>query len=252
MVQIQSEIDKLGFTPVYRQIAANIKQYIETNSIKIGDMIPSERELCDAFEVSRMTVRQAIDLLVQEHVLVRQKGKGTFVSAPKFDQSLTALTSFTMDMTDRKLVSASHILGLEEIAAPAHVAKRLGLQSGETVIRLIRVRLANGHPYAHECSHLLADRARPILDVDFTHRSLYNALSTLCGVQMTRAKQVIAASVCPDQICSNLAIPKKSVTFHIERTTYNEQGTPFEYVESRYRIDKFKYHVELDLRKEGL
>ncbi|MCL2827961.1 MAG: GntR family transcriptional regulator [Oscillospiraceae bacterium] len=246
-MKIHNKIDKSGHIPVYYQIAESIKRYIQENSIKPGGMILSERELCDVFNVSRMTVRQAVNLLTQEGILMRQKGKGTFVSALKFQRPLTSLTSFTMDMISRGFTPTSAVLECAEAEALGHVAERLQLKKGEQVIRLVRIRIANGRPHAYECSYLLYEKAKVILDMNFTNQSLYDVLEAQCGVRMSKAKEAIEASVCPDEICSKLEIPPKSLTFHIERTTYDEGGVPVEYVASHYRIDQFKFYVELNL-----
>jgi GntR family transcriptional regulator len=247
MAVLRSAIDKDGYIPVYVQIAEHIKRYIQENNITTGASIPSERELCEVFDVSRMTVRQAVDLLAREGILVRKKGKGTFVSTPKLNQPLTALTSFTKDMISRGLRPTSKVLGCKEIKSPDHVAEQLRFEKGGSVVRLIRVRLANGHAHAYECSYLLSEKARAILGINFTDKSLYDVLKEQCGIKMSKAQEAIEASVCPDEICRKLEIPPKSVTFYIERTTYDEEGIPFEYVESFYRIDQYKFYVELEL-----
>ena len=246
-MKLNSEIDKFGHIPVYYQIAVNIKFYIQSNDIKPGEIIPSERELCEVFDVSRMTVRQAVDLLSREGIVSRRKGKGTFVCAPKLKQPLTSLTSFTMDMRGRGLSPTSDVISCAEIKTPDHVAERLNIKKGEPVIQLIRIRLANGRAHAYECSYLLYEKAKSILNIDFAHHSLYDVLEEQCNVKMSKAQEAIEVNMCPAEICKKLEIPVKSLAFYIERTTFDSENVPVEYVESHYRIDQFKFYVELDL-----
>lgn len=243
------QIDKNAAMPVYYQIAQQIKQYIEDESLQDGDGIPSERELCEASGVSRMTVRQAIDQLVEEGILERQRGKGTFVTTPKFSQPLSQLTSFTMDTQTRGMRPTSRVISCAAIPATPMVARMLGLEVGQPVVQLARVRLADGEPHAYECSHLNYEMAKPLLGMDLTNQSLYKALNTECNMHLTKAKETIEASACAPDIAALLDIPPRSVTFHITRTTLDDAGLPVEYVESNYRIDKFRFEVELDLVK---
>lgn len=241
-------IDKTSMIPVYHQIARQLKALIEDESLENGDLIPSERELCDTFGVSRMTVRQAIDVLVNEGALVRQKGKGTFVSTAKLSQPLTSLSSFTVDTIGRGMVPTSDVLSCEAVFAGEKTARMLGIGKDDLIIRLERVRLANGKPHAFECSHLLYEKTAGILEMDLTNRSLYEVLQNECGMNLASAKEVIEANICPSRICRVLQIPEKSLTFHIERITFDSYGRPVEYVESNYRTDKFKFEVELNLK----
>jgi len=240
-------VDKDSLIPIYHQIAQILKEYIHSNKLGDDDLMPSERELCEAFDTSRMTVRQAVDLLVNEELLVRRKGKGTFVKMPKLRQHLTTLTSFTVDMTSQGMVPTSQMICCKIVVATRDVASRLNLQAGDKVIQIERVRLANGRPHAFERSFLLYPEAILVLDEDFTNRSLYHFLCERCGMKLVKAKELIEVTFCPDEICELLLIAKRSHTFHMERLTYDYLNRPVEYVVSYYCIDKFKFEVELDL-----
>ena len=245
---VNGVVEKDDFTPVYRQIARHLKEHIKVNGLGDDDLIPSERELCEVFDTSRMTVRQAIDLLVNEGVLVRKKGKGTFVKTLKLRQQLTSLTSFTMDMIGQGMVPTSRMLSCEVVEASKEVAERLNIKEASQVIKLERVRLANDKPHAYECCYLLYPDASAVLDVDFTNRSLYNFLLEQCNLKLSKAKESIEVMPCPKDVCELLKIAKHSLAFHMERVVYDDTDRPVEYVESCYRVDKFRFEVELDLR----
>lgn len=247
----QNPIDKTSPVPIYHQIARHLEQSIKQRGLKDGDLIPTEHELCETYGVSRMTVRQAVDILVKQSLLVRQKGKGTFVSTAKLRQPLAALTSFTMDMLSRGLAPASRILSCEPVTASPKVCEKLGLKAGAQVIALARVRLANGVPQAYEFSHLLYSQAKTILQMDLTNQSLYHVLSHECGLHLTTARESIEVNTPSPNIFKLLEIAPHTPMFYIERLTYDEAGRAVEYVESHYRTDRFKFEVELNLRDNG-
>lgn len=244
-------IDKSSPIPVYHQISEYLCRLIEEKHLENGDLIPTERELCETFSVSRMTVRQAVEVLVSRGLIVRQKGKGTFVSKAKLNQPLTSLTSFTMDVTQRGMVPANQVLFCEVMAAGQAVASQLSIKPEERVVRLGRIRLANGAPHAYECSHLLYEKAARILDIDLTDRSLYETLSKVCGLHLASARETIEVCQTPAKVCHLLGLPEKTLTFHIRRVTRDCAGRAVEYVESYYRTDKFQFEVELRLDDAG-
>lgn len=247
----QNPIDKASPVPIYHQIAQHLEQTIKDRRLGEGDPIPAEHELCETYGVSRMTVRQAIDVLAKQGLLIRQKGRGTFVSTPKLRQPLAALTSFTMDMRSRGLQPASRILSCEAMPAPADVREKLGLAEGDSIIRLARVRLANGVPQAYECSHLLYQDAEKILHMDLTDQSLYQTLCTKCGLHLKTARESIEVNTPLPEICRLLEIPSGTPAFFIERLTYDARGRAVEYVQSHYRTDRFRFEVELNLGDTG-
>ena len=241
------QLDKGSILPIYYQIAQRIKAYIAENQLAEGDAIPTERELCSGFGVSRMTVRQAVDTLVAEGLLNRQRGRGTFVTAPKISQPLSTLTGFTSDCLERGVVPTSMVVSCHAVPASPKAAEKLEIQAGEPVIQLVRVRCAGGEPHAYERSNLLYDMAAPLLEMDLSDCSLYRTLSEDFNMKLARARQSIEAQSCPPEVCRLLGIPAYSVVFYIQRITYNSKGRAVEYVESNYRTDKFRFEVELAL-----
>lgn len=244
-------IDKTSPIPVYHQISEYLCHMIEEQRLENGDLIPTERELCELFSVSRMTVRQAIESLVSRGQLVRQKGKGTFVSKPKLSQPLTSLTSFTMDVFQRGMVPSNRVLFCEAVAAGPVAAQALDMAEDGRIVRLGRIRLANNVAHAYECSHLPYEKASRILNMDLACGSLYATLRETCGLCLAAAKETIEVCVAPAPICKVLGLPEKTLTFHIRRITYDKAGLPVEYVESYYRTDKFQFEVHLSLDDSG-
>lgn len=134
----------MKYIAIYDYLAERIGR-----DLSAGDKIPSERELCERFSVSRMTVRQAVDALVNEGLLVRQQGKGTFVAHQKLDLQLR-ITSFAQEMRMRGMVPSTRVLMCEERQPPTMIASSLGLSESDTVYLIKRLRFADGIPMAVE------------------------------------------------------------------------------------------------------
>jgi len=239
-------LDKNHPLPIYYQLKELIREKIATGEWKPGDLIPSERELCEEHGISRMTVRQALSELVNEGLLRREKGKGTFVARPKIEQHLTRLTGFTEDMRARGQHPGAHVLRLTTLAAPVQAARALGLKTGEPVTVLERLRLADGEPLAIETCYLHHDRCSEVLTENLENRSLYKLLSEKLGIVPTRAEQQMEAAICNQREMKLLNLEPGAPVLLIRRTTYSQEGKPFEYVESVYRGDKYVFYVDME------
>ncbi|KPL82288.1 hypothetical protein SE15_08765 [Thermanaerothrix daxensis] len=231
--------------PLYHQLKSYLQDQILQGLLKPGERIPTERELEKRFKISRTTVRQAIGDLINEGLLVRVHGKGTFVAQPRIQQHLGLLTSFTQDMEAQRRTPASRVLQFEMLPASPQVARALQLKIGEMVIVLKRVRLADGQPLALETAYLPAGPFRALLDLDMSQRSLYATLKAHFGVEPWRALQQIEAVACPAEEARHLQVSKGGPILHIYRTTFDQSNHPFEFVESYYRSDRYFFTVEI-------
>jgi len=231
--------------PLYHQLKTHLLGQIQAGVLKPGDRIPSEKELGEQFRVSRTTVRQATNDLINEGLLIRVHGKGTFVAQPRIKQYLAHLTSFTQDMLSQFHKPSSRILQFEIISAPGWVAKNLQIAENASVIVLKRVRLADNQPMAIETAYLPAPSFEPLLTVDMQTASLYQTLKEKFGIFPMRALQHIEAVSCPPEEASLLNVPRKSPVLHIFRTTFDQNNRPFETVESYYRSDRYVFTVEI-------
>lgn len=232
-------IDGKSPLPKYHQLKEIIRASIEDRELGTGAAIPPERELCERYGVSRMTARQAVMELVKEGVLYREQGRGTFVADRKLRHESARLTSFTEDMGVRGMKVSSSILAVEVEDAPPAVARMLRVDDGRKIIRVKRVRNADGEPMALETSHLLYERAKAVLGVDLTRNSLYETLEKT-GLHISRAEQSYEATLVNDAEAEHLGLPAGSAALLIERTTFDDSDKPFEYVKSVYRHDRYR------------
>lgn len=238
------KIDKHSRIPIYGQIEEIIKQGIYSKSYKIGESIPSERELSIKFDVSRMTVRQAITNLVNNGLLYREKGRGTYVANPKLEQPLTALRSFTEDMLARGMKPTSKIVRFEKIIPSIDVANDLFLESGDEVFYVIRIRSADYKPMGIERTYIPV-RLIPDLDEQQMSGSFYQLIESKFQQQIGNAVQQIEASIVTKDESKHLKISPTSAVLNIKRISYLSDGFPFEMVVSTYRADSYKFISEI-------
>lgn len=230
--------------PKYYQLKEILRDGIEKKELGIGEAIPPERELCERYGISRMTARQAVMELVSEGLLYRIQGLGTFVAEPKLKQGAGKLTGFTEDMTERGMKVSSVVLAVEVEEAGPVAARMLGIEAGERIVRVKRVRNADGKPMALETSHLLHGVAEGILGVDLSERSLYKELSK-AGVRVAWAEQSYEAVLVNDSEAGHLGVAVGSPAMLMERTTFDSKDRPFEYVKSIYRGDRYRVTTKL-------
>lgn len=232
-----------GPVPKHRQLREHIV------ALAVPDRaIPSERDLMTRFRVSRATVRRAIDGLVADGLLRRTQGLGTFAVRPRVESSLH-LASFSEDMRRRGLIPTTRLLEIGRHRPPAEITAALGLTSGEKAWRLVRIRLADGQPIAHEDGWYPA-RLTPDLDEhDLEQESLYRILGESYDLWIDQAVQVIWGETADRELATLLEAPAGGPLLVFRRTS-TASGVPVEEVVSRYRGDRYQVHMELT-RKPG-
>lgn len=233
-------LDKRSPMPMYYQIEEDLKQRMDSGEFAPGTMISSERELSEHYDVSRMTVRQAMTNMVNDGYLYREKGKGTFVAEQKIEQPLQGMTSFTEDMKQRGMEASSQLISFETIPASLEIAKKLDLKEGADVFRVQRIRSADQQPMAIETTFLPV-ALLPELTEDIVQGSLYQYVEDKLDLSIEKATQMIEATVADDHQASLLEVTEHSAILLIERNSRLTDGTPFEVVKSAYRADRYKF-----------
>lgn len=209
------------------------------DGLAVGQAIPSERELCEQFKVSRMTVRQAVDALVVEGLLERVQGRGTFVAQPKVDLQLR-LVSFPEEMRRRGLEPSLRVLAAERTTAPHPVADALDLPTGVEVYYLRRLRLADGLPMAVEENWVPVGLVPGLLDGE-AHPSVYESL-TARGLAPTWGEDTIEAVQLEPEVAGHLDIAAGSAGLRIRRRTFSGD-LAVDYAVSIYRGDRYSLWV---------
>jgi GntR family transcriptional regulator, N-acetylglucosamine utilization regulator len=231
--------------PRYHQLKEILRERIRSGEWKPGDLIPSERELSETYHISRMTTRQAISDLVNEGVLNREQGRGTFVTRNKITQQLIRLTGFTEDISARGQHPSTQVLSAEMRPADELVAERLRIPAGTPIFHLQRLRLADGEPLAIEHSHLSFKGCERLLEEDLEHQSLYRVLESKYGLPLMEADQEIEARLAGADEAALLKIAPGSAVLFTRRVTYMDRGQPIEFAKSVYCGAKYTFYTHL-------
>lgn len=241
------QIGSLGRSgPLYLRLERALRAAVNEDRLAPGAALPSERTLCDTYDLSRVTVRKALDGLVRDGVLIRRRGSGTYVAdaAPRperVEKNFAVLSSFSEDMISRGRTPGSRWLGRSAGVVTPEEALALGLSPGSPVYRFRRVRLADGQPMALEIS-TVAGFALPSIEV--VGASLYEALDT-AGFRPVRALQRLRALTAGDERGRLLEIDAGDAGLMIERRAFLEDGRAVELTRSFYRGDAYDMVAEL-------
>jgi len=242
---VADDRDPAADRPKYRKLQATLAELI-ASGLSPGDAIPSERELMVRFEVSRTTVRTAITELVNEGLLERRHGKGTFVAEQRVTSRLH-LASFSEDMHRRGLRPASSVLRAEEAPADAVVAEALGLRLGASCARIERLRFADGRPMAHEIAHYALHRLPGLLDEDLTG-SIYGILRDRYRLPPDDGEQLLWSEPAIGPRTKLLEVAAGAPLLVFQRST-DARTSPIEYTTSWYRGDRYLLTMRLGPRE---
>ena len=238
-------LEKTGRGPLYMKLRQVLEDAIRSGKLEQGDALPPERDLAEIADVSRVTVRKAVDDLVRDGLLVRRHGSGTFVSKPvsKVQQSLSRLTSFTEDMARRGFTTRAEVLEQGVFHPTTEEMVMLGLSAGTMVARISRLRMADGTPLAIERASISTEF---LPEPEKVTTSLYAELDR-CGARPVRAIQRISACNVKEPDAELLGIPAGAAGLSIERVSYLGSGRVVEFTRSLYRGDAYDFVAEMTL-----
>lgn len=242
-------IDPSNPLPKYSQLRGLILGQINGAGLGVDDMIPSERELSVTYGLSRMTVRQTVDLLVAEGKLYRVPGKGTFVARPKIEMSLV-LGSFSEDMRARGFEPGARELIRRVIPASGHTGRMLDIEPGTLVHHIERMRTADGEPMAVERSNIPAAMVPGLEDHDLAKRSLYEVLENEFEILLDSGEQTVEAGICDSTDSRLLNLPAGAPVLVVQRRSFAD-GRCVELALSTYRADRYQLHSRLNPRQHG-
>lgn len=232
-------LDKKSPIPVYFQLKNIIKEDIEKRNLKPGDSLPSEREYCENFGISRMTVRQALKELESEGIIVRERGRGSFVAIPRIEQE--GLMSFTEMVKARGMKPETEIVEFLKIPA-GNLSATLGIKDEDNIFKITRARKADGIPVALETVYIPEEFVPDIEEKDLTG-SLYNILKDEYGMEIKGSKTSFSATTSTPFLEELLKLEEPMPLLKVESVNF---ATGLIYYEvSYYRSDQFKITVNL-------
>jgi GntR family transcriptional regulator len=227
----------------YRDLYDALSQRLE--HLPGGAQLPTERELCEGYGVSRPTVRRALQQLQVEQRISRQQGRGTFAARPKINLAL-GLTSLSEDMLAHGVVPETKLIDVSRFKADAEIGARLGLEPDGEVLRVERLRLGDGEPVAIEVLFVSTARFDGISAALGLGKSFYQLLHTDYGVDLASAEETIEAVAVGVREAGLLGIPPGAPVLLLSRRTVDTSGRPTEYVRSLYRADRFRLRSFLE------
>jgi GntR family transcriptional regulator len=230
---------------LYARIETVLVGEITDGDFKVGDQLPTEDSLIARFGVSRITIRRAMQNLVSRGLVEIRRGKGTFVAAPKITQNLTELSGFVEDMHALGRKPTARVIGKEIVAADATVASQLALTKGEHVVRIQRVRLADGIPLSFDETYLPLEIGKKIITNNLKVEPIFSLLERKYDVPLIEAEYKLDAVAAENEVAKALKVRPRSPIFRIERTSYTRGRRPVDYERLHYRGDLAQFVTRL-------
>lgn len=242
------KIDRKSGIPLYLQLIDILVYAIDNHVYQPGEQLPSERELCEKYELSRITVRQALNELEREGYIKKQHGKGTFVTKGIFQQNLANLYSFTDEMKKLGKNPESKVLAFEKMDANASLAEKMGLGEEKKVIKVIRLRIVDDKPLMYETSYLPQERFPQITKEQLETKPMYEIFSDDYQTAVTKAVDDFTATSMDKEEAAQLQEQKGTPAILITRYGY-DGSTIVEYTKSIVSSSVFHYRVEITMNQ---
>ncbi|NJN18462.1 MAG: GntR family transcriptional regulator [Oscillochloris sp.] len=231
--------------PVYMQIAEALLAQIEAGALPPGSRLPPERELSKQFGVNRLTLRQALDVLDKQGMLLRRQGDGTYVAQPRIERAAGRLFPFSFAMQRRGYLPSARIIVFERLNAEAAVARQLEIAVAAPVYFSRRLRLINHEPVMLETFYVPAERFPHLERHDLAQNSLYATMKESYGVQIDQARQSLEPVIASAYEAELLGIGAGAPLMLERRITYDTTGAAVEWSKDLYRGDRFRFITEL-------
>jgi GntR family transcriptional regulator len=240
-------IDTSSPIPLYYQIREQLRQRILSGALIPGDTLPGEAQICAETGVSRMTARAALSQLANEGLVVRKRGKGSFVATPKaiFEDFSFPLVSYTRMLEQAGLQAKAQIHLQQVEPAEVSVAEELKLVVGEPVVHIERLRSVNDEVMSLESSFYPQARFPKLAEQDLTDRSIYAVLQELDGVVPASATQTVELSVAGAYEAKALGIREGTPVALSSRVSFSDDGQAIEFTQVIHRGDRFRSVVHL-------
>lgn len=241
----QYTLDKSALIPLYFQIKNVLKDMLTRGYLTPGDMIPPEYTLCETFNISRTTIRQALLELVDEGTFYRVKGRGTFVSQNKICHNLLEEKAlFSNGLINQGLQPTTIVVEQKTISASIEVAAALKIPANSEVISLKRLRYVNGDPLYINQTYLPYNLCKSILNNNFNEMSLCKLLSQNIHTKLSHSHYSFEAVTATKEDCELLEISKITAIQLISSISYNKFNIPVKHTICRYRGDKNALTIE--------
>jgi GntR family transcriptional regulator len=224
--------------PLYSLIADRAEGRIRSGAWAPGTRLPPERELCRELEVSRATLRQALDELEERGLITRHQGRGTFVTRPRVQPAISGFFSIREALIARGATIVTRVLQVARVDASRQVAAELGLLPGDPVLHVERLRIVDGEPIVLEAAWLPAALFPGLEAADLAKRSLYDVLREDFGRRVAEAQETIEPVILTPHECGLLGVPRHTPAILTRRVTSDRDGTIVELSQALLRGDR--------------
>jgi len=238
-------------TPLYSQLINVIKSKIKNGQFVVGDLLPSEAELCLEYNLSRSTVRHAMTELENEGLVIRRRGKGTFISEPKINRKVDEIYSFSKEMRYLGLEPSSKILDFRKTKIDIDLQEHAEINYlEENAYKIVRLRLANSEPLLLETTYIPMYVIPDLTQEMLGERSLYGLIYERTGFKPSEAEETYESVIIDKESAKLLGCKQNSSGFYIERKTWMKNGAVFELLHSIMRGDRSRF--VLKLKNQGI
>jgi GntR family transcriptional regulator len=240
-------LDRRSGAPFYVQLADTLRQRIRSGDLSVNEWLPSERELCEKYGVSRITVRRSLADLADENLIHTIPGKGSYVAAPEYEDNLCPFNSFTEDMSQHGLTAISRVLEARTMKASEEQAEKLKVLNGAELIVLRRLRstVEDRRPIVIQTAWLPHHKVPGLLDYDLETRSLFEILRIEYRLTLARAVTEISARMPDADERRLLGIAGPTPVLVNRQTSFDPHGEIIEYTRSIYRGDVYTLYVDM-------
>lgn len=242
MEKLKTEIS----TPLYQQLCDTLKEQIKSGLYKEGDKIPSEDQLSKLYEISRITVRNALQHLVDENVLIKKKGKGTFVATSVRVESMSAGNSFTKSCLQINAVPSTKVISQSKEPAEKKVATILDLEAEEKIICIKRLRLIDDIPAIFEVDYF-HQSFDFLLQNDFSGTPLLEVIFRNTGIKAARIEDIYEVKHATKEHVKYLKCTISTPLLRVSQTIFKEDGQKLYYNEQYICSDRYKYATRSEI-----
>jgi GntR family transcriptional regulator len=242
----RAQLIPLSDVPLHARIKQSLRAGILDGTYPPSSQIPSEREIGERFDASRITVRHALGDLQREGLIFTLQGKGSFVSRPRARQDVTSLMGFAESMTPKGYEVINQLLGLDVIDAEGPVAERLRLPDGARATRIRRLRLLNREPVSLEITYVPEALGARLAQADLITRDIFLILENDCATPLGHADLTIDAVLADSDLAQALRIDAGAPVMRIERLTHDQQRNPVDFEYLYFRADAFQYRLVIN------
>ena len=241
-----TSIDRRSYEPAYVQLVNILRQSVATGALRPGDQLPSESQLCNRYGVSPMTVRRAINILVDQGVVSAEQGRGTFVKAVAMGAATFQLAELQDLFSDPDHTSVS-LLETRIVTADERVARKLAIKVGQRTIYIRRLLRTDGKPAFYHREYLIYDPTRPIVEAEMEVTALQRLFSATGETILKRGDLSIEATLLDDEEARVLNAPQPMAAFCIEHLFYDFDDCPISWGWFICPSDRLRFNTQVGI-----